>query len=570
MTKGMHRSKPLQQRNTGRSPGRPKLEENSKKKRTIPDDVLRRLRELRSMRRSLTRAELEYIVQCFDNYAAQILVERTRWSGKNLVSIKRRLYRTTQSIDGYSAAGKFLALESCKEYFMELNKKRGFLEPTPLKWLMEKLDYISYRWNTFEESQLSQFRVAFSCPPRSSKSELLYAFCFRMLLEQPHLRIVYISNNQSNIKRASSIVRGYLRDCGVIFSSDINNATSFVIDQVPDHTIDGIVCGGSFSTYTSASIPQGISADLLIVDDLLSSTDEANSELRREKANESFLTNMIPRLTPCGCVVVVSTRYHVHDLLSIITHKDFPDKYEYMNIPAITINEKGQEVSYWEKFWSIDKLQRTRQTIGERTFQSLYMGNPRDVEGALFCACQRYSGQTPAGCQYVWGIDLAYSTKTKADYTSLCKMYYSTVTKLYYVEKIWRWRKNIDDTLKKTKEIVGNNTIYFAYGGTENAIITLAKNYGLNIEGKRTTTDKYTRALPMSANFNSILFHDSIPTDYLQEIENFDGDPSNHDDITDAVVTCFTNISGTQKRSYNDIKNDMSSLFSNFIDDDDD
>jgi hypothetical protein len=559
-------------RNTVKEPTRSVRGRKPQNKGNIPNDVLTKLRELRSIRRSLTRAELEYIVNCFNVYTVIELKTRTSWTSRNLKSIKRRLYRTDEISDGYSLAGKFLNLDSVKDYFMELNKKKGFISPDPMKWLIEKLDYISYRYNTFDEEKLEQFRIAFSCPPRSSKSELLYAYCFRMLLEQPHLRIVYISNNQSNIKRASSIVRSYLRDCGCIFSSDINNSTSFVIDQVPEHTISGIVCGGSFSAYTSASIPQGISADVLIVDDLLSSLDEARSELRREKAIESFFGNMITRLTPFGVVIVVSTRYHQNDLIARITDAEFPDKYEYLNIPAIYIDDKGEEQSYWQQFWDIKKLQKIRKTLGERIWQALYLGNPRSSEDVLFTKCNRYEGQVPQGCQVIYSLDLAYSVKTKADYTAICKMYFNKSTGLYYVEKIWRFKKQINDTFKTIENIVGKNPIYFSFGGTENSIIDLSRNYNLNIIGERNTIDKYSRALGLSSEFSNVLFNSTIPEEYIMEIESFDGDPTHKDDIVDVVVTAFNMFNNKTKniRSIQDIQKDMSSLFKLDDNDEDD
>jgi len=467
----------------------------------------------------------------------------TAWDAANLKSIKKRLFKAGID-DKMSKPADFLKLTNTIDYFNELNKKRGFLPPNHQKWLLSKLDYISERYNMFCEEDLGRFRVAMSCPPRGSKTEILRSFVFRILLENPYLRVLYITNSSTNVKKTSSQVRGYLRDVGVIFSQDINNATEFVIDQVPGHTLENVVCGGGLSAFTPLTLPNGVSADVIIVDDLYKSREDAESTPIREKIEESFLTNAMTRLTNCGCVLVVSTRYHPQDIIAKISDENFSEKFEYFNLPAITVDDNGKEISYWPAYWPIDKLKKIR-ARDLYTWQTLYQGNPKPKGNTLFSFLNRYDTQTPLGSKYVWACDLAYSTNTRSDYTALCKMALHQSTNTYYVERIYRWKSGIDETLKRIKELVGDNTVHFSWGGTELSVVEVAKEkYNLNINAIKTSMDKYNRALKMSSAINNVLFHASIEKDVIDEIEAFSGDDRGHDDTVDATVSAFNVLSG--------------------------
>ncbi|MFA5410135.1 MAG: hypothetical protein WC343_15275 [Bacilli bacterium] len=514
--------------------------ENGKHKKEIemPDDIILKLKELRRIRRSLTRPELDFIYQCYCTYKNSDMYSLTAWDAANLKSIKKRLFKSGVDED-MSTPASFLKLNSTMDYFVELNKKRGFLKPFHQKWLLSKLDFIADKYNMFCEEDLGTYRFGYSCPPRSSKTEILRAFIFRILLEQPYLRVMYVTNSGSGVKKTSSQVRGYLRDVGVVMSADINNVNEFVIDAVPGHTLDGVVCGGGLTCWTPLTIAQGSTADVLILDDIYKSREEAESTAYRDKINESFFSNQMTRLTNCGCVMIVSTRYHPQDLIAQVTQPEFPEKFEYCNLPAIIVDEDGKEKSYWPAYWSLDKLKTIRQR-DDYTFQTLYMGDPRPRGGTLFGRVNRYDTFTPLGSKYVWGMDLAYSTSTRSDYTALAKMSKDIATGLYYVDKIYRWRSGIDHSLKKIKDIVGDSTVEFCFGGTEKSIVEIAKEkYGLNVNAYRTESDKYNRSLHMSSEITKVLFHASIETDIIAEIESFNGDLKSHDDVCDCIVTCF-------------------------------
>jgi len=479
---------------------------------------------------------MEYVVSCMEKYSKLIIQQKVGWRTRHETAIRKRLYGA-QTNDGYGETpADYLKHTSTIEYFDHVNKKMGLLSPSHQSWLISKMDSVCNYLNRFEDSELAKYRVAYSCPPRSSKTLLIYSWIFRLLLEQPHLRIVYVSNNQGNIQRCSSKVRDYLRNIGVLFSADINNKSEWIIEKIPGHTVENIVCGGGLQCYTTLSIPQGCTADILIIDDLYASRADADSTTMREKINESFFANMQTRLTTNGCILVVSTRYHTKDLIGVLTEPDSEHGFNYMNLPAITVKD-GYESSYWSKYWSIEKLQRIRKQIGNYNFASLYQGEPITKEESLFPLCARYD-QLPVGLPHCYGLDLAYSTKSKNDYTSLVKMYKSKDA--WYVSQIWRWKSNITETLKRIKSIVGSDTVRFEFGGTENSIVDIAKkDYNINIKGIRITSDKYSRALPLSNVFNQIYFHSSISAAVLSEIEIFNGDGKGHDDVVDALVNAF-------------------------------
>jgi phage terminase large subunit-like protein len=505
----------------------------------MTDEIIERLKSIRS-KIKLSNDDRLFVIQCFQKYGT-IKMQDLKYDVDTLQFFKDKLFgkANIEKVDP-----KVFSF-SCTEMLQYLNPT--YLNPTHLEPLISKLDLILHY---FEIGNMkygaNNIRFLYSCPPRSSKTELLTAFCCSFLIRNPHLTILYVTNSHTNASSISRKIRGFIEKFGAELSKDQNTKTNWQIDTFPDH-IDGYIdkngasasgasgvrCGGGFTIFTAESIPQGISADILIVDDLYKSRTDAESKITRDKINDSILSNAMIRLRKNSPIIIVSTRYHKKDLIGLL--KDEP-KYQYKNLPAI--NESGE--SYWPKMWAKSQLDEKRKTMREYAWNALYMGKPVPKSGVLFEKCNRYNGNIPTGSSIIYGIDLAYTQSTKADFTTLCEIYYNKQTKIYYVSNFWRWQDKSTVVIPKIKNIVGNNKPYFYFGGTEKAVVDLAEqSFNLKMHATKTTINKADRAQKIVPKFHDILFHESIPDEIIEEIETFTGQNGVHDDCVDSLVAAI-------------------------------
>ncbi len=134
----------------------------------------------------------------------------------------------------------------------------------------------------------------------------------------------------------------------------------------------------------------GRGADILIIDDPVKNSEEANSDTYRERAWDWFRSVAMTRLEPNASVIIVATRWHEDDLIGRVTRVD-PDGWRVVNLPAIAeeVDELGRQPG--DALWS-DRfpLQALGGDQGEHWFrcwwQAMYQCHPTPLSGDVFPA----------------------------------------------------------------------------------------------------------------------------------------------------------------------------------------
>lgn len=388
-----------------------------------------------------------------------------------------------------------------------------------------------------ERAEGGRVRLCFSVPPRHGKSETLLHYLAWLLHRNPRLQLLYVTHTQTFAARQSKSVKRLAREAGVELLDGSNRA-----DEWDTTSGGGLVARGVDGEIT------GRGFDVIVVDDPIKSTSVAESALQRDGMADWFTRDCFSRLTPTGSIIVVHTRWHVDDLSGRLTSQL---GFTHLNLPAI--DDDGNAL--WpDGGWTVDVLDERRHTVGEYGWASLYQGAPRPKGGTVFQPASFYrADQLPAkGYRVAHGIDLAYSSRTHADYSVCWTMLVEGGT--YYVVDVKRQQVQAPEFAATLRTQQGRWPARMRWYGSTTEVGAgqlLEKLGGLSINAMLAKADKFTRAQPLAAAWNDgrILLpagDDDSQPEWVQavvsEFADFTGVHDKHDDIVDAAAACFDEL----------------------------
>ena len=208
------------------------------------------------------------------------------------------------------------------------------------------------------------------------------------------------------------------------------------------------------SSYIAAGIGGGITgegADILLIDDPIKNSEEANSPLFRDKQWQWYTTTARTRLQPNGAIIVILTRWHKDDLAGRLLEqaKADPkaDQWEVLHLKALTEQPDGTIKVLWPSRYSLEALEAIRAN-GARDFAALFQGDPVAAEGNIIKReWWKYYRETPNFIRVIQSWDTAFKDKTGADY-SVCTTWGETATGCYLLN-VWRGKVEFPE-LKRT------------------------------------------------------------------------------------------------------------------------
>lgn len=224
-------------------------------------------------------------------------------------------------------------------------------------------------------------RAVISMPPQEGKSTLLRWFCLRNLIENPELRIAYISF-QAQIARDSGIfVREMIRTHGDELGLEISKQKAVGgAWQLEDHR------GGMVSVGVGGALT-GRPVDFMIIDDPLSGQKDADSIKILETQEGWWRSVARTRLAPAASVIVTQTRWSPADLAGNRIAEGWPQ----INIPAVSDGQTPDALNREPGVYLVstrgrtqDDWDKTREDVGERVWAALYQGRPAPVEGGVY------------------------------------------------------------------------------------------------------------------------------------------------------------------------------------------
>jgi predicted phage terminase large subunit-like protein len=290
-------------------------------------------------------------------------------------------------------------------------------------------------------------RICVNMPPRHGKSQLVSIYFPAWFLgRNPDKKVMMVSHTTDLAVDFGRKVRNLLSEDSyrqlfpnVTLATDSKSAGRWNTNF-----------GGEYFACGIGSSIAGRGADLLLVDDPHSEQDVINGNFEVfQKAYEWFTFGARTRLMPGGRVAIVSTRWHLDDLVGRVTRdmikNEGADQYNIIEFPAILdaeiteIDEDGNEVvriiqkPLWPEFFDMAALLRTKASMPVFQWNSQYQQQPTAEEAAIVKRewWMRWEEESPPECDYIiMSLDSAAETKTRNDFTAL------TIWGVFYNEEV--------------------------------------------------------------------------------------------------------------------------------------
>lgn len=378
----------------------------------------------------------------------------------------------------------------------------------------------------FERATREETRLCISVPPQHGKTELIKHGLIWLLQRRPELRHAYVTYETHRAYRISRQCRELASRAGI--------QTEGAQDQWRTPSGGSVAATGIGGPLTGEPID-----GVLLVDDPHKNRQEAESPTIRQHVRDWYNSTAETRMHPGASVIVVHTRWHPDDLIGQFAKEGW----EVINLPALS--DEGQAL--WPGQRPLEFLEQKRKRIGEYEWAALYQGQPRPRGGALFGEPHYYDALPASGYRVGYGVDLAYTAKTHADY-SVCIRLFAVGDAIYVTEV---QRKQVDApafalTLKAMHSAFPGRMLWHC-SGTEKGAAQFIQQRLPSLQTEQTTADKFVRAQPVAAAWNAgkVMVPHSAPwlAAFLDEVCSFTGVGDIHDDQVDALASGFALLS---------------------------
>lgn len=377
-------------------------------------------------------------------------------------------------------------------------------------------------------------RVCCSAPPRHAKTESVLHVPAYGLRMRPELRFSYSTYADRLSRSKSRKARTLALAAGVSLES-----TS--LNEWRTAEGGGLLAGGVGGPLT------GHGVDILLVDDPVKNRVEAESKVYRERLLDWWRDVAATRIEPGGSAFVFMTRWHPDDLIGTLVSEGF----EYINLPAIS---EGRAL--WPSRWPLEALERRREDVGPYTWASLYQGEPRPRGDRVFSDAHVFEELPYAGIlRFAFGLDLAASERTSADWSVLVKM--ARCGDEYFILDVIR-RQELSPAFKRRVHAAWaeepSARVRWYAAGMERAAAGFYRDGedGIPLRDYAPEGDKFTRAIPFSAAWAAgkvkVPRRATWLKDFLEELYSFTGSGKGNDDQVDAAVAAFDELASGAAR----------------------
>ena len=227
-------------------------------------------------------------------------------------------------------------------------------------------------------------------PPRHGKSRTIGNFVEWVLGNDQTQKIMTGSYNETLSTSFSKGVRNTIQE----IKADVDKIV--FSDIFPGVTIkrgDGAMnmwsLENGYNNYLATSptgTATGFGASIMIIDDLIKSSLEANNADTLEKHWEWFTNTMLSRLEEGGKIIIVMTRWHSLDLAGRII-EEYGDSVKVVQYKAV--QEDGTMLC--DEILSKESYEKKRKAMGVDIAEANYQQNPIDIKGRLYQSFKTYT-----------------------------------------------------------------------------------------------------------------------------------------------------------------------------------
>ena len=385
-------------------------------------------------------------------------------------------------------------------------------------------------------------RLIISMPPRHGKSmTVTQTFPSWFIGKNPYRRAIEVSYGDELARKFGRENRRKIEEFGrglfdLTVSRENSSGTNWGLTGFP---------GGMISAGVGGSIT-GEGADLLVIDDPIKNRQEAESTTYRERLWSEWQDTLMSRLHPGGRVVIIMTRWHEDDLVGRLIAHDTEKQWRVINLPALAdegepdiLGRAPGEPLWPEIGFDAKWAEEVKSKVGTRTWESLYQGRPRPLDGGLFKAStfryfrtveDCYQLLTPDGpkiyeknkCRVFQTCDVAGSAKSSADYFVLGTFALTPGGDLLVLDILREHLEGPDQPALMRRKFHEWSPVLVGVEGVSMGL-TLYQQIvrdGLPVLKLKPDADKYTRAIPAAARYESGAFYHCEGAPWLRDLES--------------------------------------------------
>ena len=386
-------------------------------------------------------------------------------------------------------------------------------------------------------------------PTHNSKSSMVtLAYPLWLIFQNPHLNILIVSNEASLAETFGIKLREYIKKYGAYFGvhlSESKHSSTHLMFEDKKGLAGSIKLVGANGSIT------GRDADYIIIDDPYKGFEDITPTLLQKRI-DWFDTIIEQRIESHTKLVILHTRWHSNDLQGYFK-KNRSEDYHFISFPAI--KENGEQL--WPEKYTIEKLEKKRENIGERLFQSIFQQKPIDDSSNFFDLNKIHWGAPPkelTTIQMCRGWDTASSDPGKNDFTAGVPIYllndYKSILITDFVHG--QFGKDTSQEIKNQIILDGVDNISIIETGVAAAGALLYDNWEQQLPGyflERAipvpNNSKADRATPLKDHIYDGHVYVDIQDNKLRKTfqDEFRAFPNGeHDDIVDATAHAFNYI----------------------------
>lgn len=294
--------------------------------------------------------------------------------------VKRTMYRGFDTLECVKIATEMYQEEKQNQFPKDdsnLSTIEDFLE-----WYNQNTTGTKYQYPTHYqpyievlEKENENFRIGFSSAPQVGKTTITLIGMIWRAFTKPGSQQMYITYSLDRAKSVlTDIMVPMLRDVGIAFSVSGNRLRVRSLWNTAGITFDSII------TFTSwGGGVTGNSVKTIIIDDIVSTAEEAFSPTTTSKIHEWYKMSVLTRNSSTLGIVIMMTRWSKNDLIGKLLESN---QLEYIRVPAICDDEAndpigrrlGEAIEFNGK--NLEFFERQRQEMGSIVFESMYQGEP--------------------------------------------------------------------------------------------------------------------------------------------------------------------------------------------------
>lgn len=207
---------------------------------------------------------------------------------------------------------------------------------------------------------------------------------------------------------------------------------------------------GGYNNYLATSptgTSTGFGADIMIIDDLIKTADEAHNETVKEKHWSWFTDTMLSRLEEGGKIIIIMTRWASDDLAgrALEHYQERGAKVRHITMKALL--DKDTHKMLCPEILSYESYQDKVAAMGEDIASANYQQEPIDLKGRLYTSFKTYD-RLPVDDQGNSLFDGIYSYTDTADEGAdyLCTIIWGVYMREAYVLDVYYTQQGMEIT----------------------------------------------------------------------------------------------------------------------------